>query len=401
MSPFFKNLLPLLFLSALAGGCQSPAGSGQMKSDSHEPHPDAKQGHHAAMALVISSQKFADLGLKADSLPRKNLKAMVQANGHLRVPPQHEAAVTAVLGGNVTAIKVIEGDPVRKGQALAYLAHPDLSNLQARYVKAYHQEKYLAQKYQRQKKLFQEEVTSGEQLQAVRADYQAVRAKAQALAAQLRQLHLDVSRIRKGQLYGQVPVISPIQGYVEKVRVKLGQYVAPTTEMFLVVNTEHVHADLMVFESDVHKVKVDQLVQFRLKNGGRETHQARIYSVGQKFEQDPKALHVHAELLKKDHRHIPGMYIQGQILTGSQQVLALPEEALVEEAGKTYAFTARRPAEQDKWHLEAVEMKTGAQYDGWTEVQALKPQPPGTQYLWNGAYTIISEIQKSQASHGH
>ena len=31
-------------------------------------------------------------------------------NGTLEVPPQNEAAITSVIGANVTSIKVIEGD---------------------------------------------------------------------------------------------------------------------------------------------------------------------------------------------------------------------------------------------------------------------------------------------------
>ena len=46
----------------------------------------------------------------------------------------------------------------------------------------------------------------------------------------------------------QVPLRSPIEGYVQKVEIKTGQYVEPQTELFEIVNTEHVHADFMVFE---------------------------------------------------------------------------------------------------------------------------------------------------------
>ena len=86
--------------------------------------------------LHLSDLKFKSLGIKIDALPTRALSDVVEANGQLEVPPQHEATVTAILGANVTSIKVIEGDKVRKGQILAYLAHPNLSSIQSNYVRA-------------------------------------------------------------------------------------------------------------------------------------------------------------------------------------------------------------------------------------------------------------------------
>ena len=401
MHPLLKSHLAAILPLTLLVACQQEAGSGQRKASPQAKETAPKEAPSPANTVHLSAQKFDRLNLKVDSLPHRQMDAQVQANGHLKVPPQHEAAVTAVLGGNVTTIEVIEGDPIRKGAPLAYLAHPDLSNLQARYVKAYQQESYLRQKYQRQQKLFEKEVSSGEKVQQVRAEFQATKAQKQALAAQLKQLNLNLSRIEEGQLYDQIPVMSPIDGHVEKVLVKMGQYVDAATEMFLVVNTDHVHADFMIFEEDVHQVKVDQQVSFTLQNGSTQTHRARIYSVGRKFERKPKALHVHAELLAKDPTLIPGMYIQGHIQTGQKQVPALPDEALATDDGKTYIFTARQEADSAEWLFKAVEVQTGAHFNGWTELRLPKPLPRNTKYLWNGAYHLLSEMNKSQASGGH
>ncbi len=41
--------------------------------------------------------------------PLADYRVCVEANGQLEVPPQYEATVTAILGANVTSIKVIGG----------------------------------------------------------------------------------------------------------------------------------------------------------------------------------------------------------------------------------------------------------------------------------------------------
>jgi len=106
---------------------------------------------------------------------------------------------------------------------------------------------------------------------------------------------------------------SPIEGFVQKVEVKIGQYVEPQTELFEIVNTHHVHADLMVFEKDVYSVKKGQKVRFTVQSIADTELTAEIYSVGKTFEDNPKAVHIHAEIENKKGNLIPGMYIQKEI----------------------------------------------------------------------------------------
>ena len=87
---------------------------------------------------------------------------------------------------------------------------------------------------------------------------------ANGLEAQLQQLNVSASGVRKGTIYQRVALRSPIEGYVQKVEVKTGQYVEPQTDLMEVVDTHHVHADLMVFEKDVYKVKKGQMVTFNV-----------------------------------------------------------------------------------------------------------------------------------------
>jgi cobalt-zinc-cadmium efflux system membrane fusion protein len=168
--------------------------------------------------------------------------------------------------------------------------------------------------------------------------------------------------------------------------------------MFMIVNTDHIHADLMVFEKDIYKVKVGQKVSFTVESVPGNTLTAKIYSVGKQFEQNPKAVHVHAEIDQKEDFLIPGMYINGKIRTGDNQVKALPESAIIEEEGKPYIFMAEAHEEDGKteWAFKAIEVRTGITEDGWVEIKLLEPLPEGTKVAWNNAYYLISEMKKGE-----
>ena len=293
---------------------------------------------------------------------------------------------------------------MKKGQTLATLAHPNLSRLQSDYVRAYHQLQFLQKEYERQKKLYDENVGSGKIFQQTQADYLSMKGEVKGFEAQLGQLSLNIAKVQNGDVYQNVPVVSPIDGYIEKVEVQIGQYVDPQKDMFMIVNNEHIHADLMVFEKDVHKVKKGQDISFTVESVPGVTLKAKIYSVGKQFEQNPKAVHVHAEIEKKNDFLIPGMYINGRIHTGEKAVLALPESAVIEEEGKSYIFTVTPPNEDNnemEWGFKAVEIRTGLVDDGWVEIKLLEPLPEKTKVAWDNAYYLIAEMKKGSTEHGH
>jgi cobalt-zinc-cadmium efflux system membrane fusion protein len=214
---------------------------------------------------------------------------------------------------------------------------------------------------------------------------------------------LSLGKIIQGEIYEQVPVSSPIGGHIRLVEVKTGQYVQPQTEMFEIVNTDHIHADLMVFEKDMHKVREGQKVLFTTESLPEKELEATIYSVGKAFEQGPKAIHIHAEIENKEGLLIPGMYIRGRIMTEDVEHYALPEASVVREGEKYFIFTAKKENNngETKWTFKPVEITTGVKGDGWVVVKLLNPLPKETKVAWSNAYYLLAEMKKGESEHSH
>ena len=367
----------------------------------HHDHDHEEDGEEEEVHL--SEQQFQALKLKVDTLPMRNVGSYVEANGQLEVPPQNEAAVTAIIGANIISIEVIEGDKVNKGQVLAYLSHPDLIRLQTDYVNSWSQLQYLEKEYERQSRLYDEKVGSGKELQKTQADYLAATGMVKGYEAQLGLLGISLNEIRQGEINERVTVVSPLDGHVRSVDVKTGQYVQPQTEMFEVVNIEHIHADLMVFEKDVHKVKEGQKVRFSVESLPGKQMEAMIYAVGKSFEQEPKAIHLHAEIENKEGLLLPGMYVRGQILSEDNMSFALPEAGVIREGEKHFIFTARMNNDHGitEWVFEPVEVNIGSNKDGWVQINLLKSLPKDARVAWSSAYYLIAEMKKGEAEHSH
>ncbi|MBL1232474.1 MAG: efflux RND transporter periplasmic adaptor subunit [Flavobacteriales bacterium] len=406
MKTNIKLIALLVIFSITMGGC----GSDHNKEDGHNHGANEESEHHEegeeeghSEEVHFSEQQFESLAMKVKPLTKRNISSYVEANGQLEVPPQNEATVTAVIGANVSSIEVIEGDKIHKGQVLAYLNHPNLIKIQTDYVSSWNELQYLEKEFERQQKLYDEKITSGKEFQKTKSDYQSKIALVKGFEAQLKNMGLNLDKLQQSEIYNSVPLRSPIDGYVRLVEVKTGQFVQPQTELFEIVNNEHIHADFMVFEKDMHKVKEGQKIKFISESAPDKELTAIIHSVGKAFEQDPKAIHLHAEIENKEGLLIPGMYVRGRIMTTDTENYALPEAGVVREGDKYFIFTAEQEKDNGKteWTFTPVEVIVGANDDGWVEIKLLKLLKKGVKVAWNNAYYLMADMKKGEAEHEH
>ncbi|GGF38768.1 hemolysin D [Echinicola rosea] len=360
-------------------------------------HSDKEEKHEEGVHLP--NQQVKALQLNIDTVSSRAMAHLVEVNGILEVPPQNEAAVTAYIGANVMDIKVIEGDKVQKGQALAYLSHPEMIQIQSDYSQSWHKLNYLQKEFKRQNTLYEEEVGSGRDKEKIAAELATLRASISGQESQLRLLGLDPAAIRDGVITERIPIKSPISGYIKEVHIKTGQYVGPEYEMFEVVNIHHIHADLMVFEKDVSKVKEGQKVRFTVETLPGEELIAEVYSVGKSFESKPKAVHIHAEIENKKGLLIPGMYVKGQVITDKTKQPAVPEAAIVNEDDRNFLFSVMQQGEE--WIFEKTEIIVDGQDAGWVSIKFMRSEDAGKKYVMNNAYYLVAESKKSEGGHHH
>ncbi|SFT54971.1 membrane fusion protein, cobalt-zinc-cadmium efflux system [Lishizhenia tianjinensis] len=396
-----KKLYSIFILALALAACQNDVAPETTASPAHDhAHNEDAEHHndHETEGYHLSKAKFQEMGLLADSLQYVNIDDWVEVNGYLQVPPQNEATVTSILGANVKSIQVIEGQKIKENQVLAYLTHPEIIRIQTQYVQSKSRLKFLEQSLERTKKLYDEQVASGKEYQATDAEYKATKGEVLGLEAELKLLSIDPKKVENGKIYESIPVVSPISGYIRKVFVKTGQFVSPSKEMFDIVNNDHVHADLMVFEKDINKVKEGQTISFKLQAAPHESYTATIFSVGKAFESDPKAVHIHADIKDKKEFMLPGMYVQGKISTSDHAVLALPNEAITTDKGKNFAFILKDEGEEyDLQMVEVIVTNTNEEYSSVRLADDLKNKI----FLQNKAYYMMAELMKGEAEHGH
>jgi cobalt-zinc-cadmium efflux system membrane fusion protein len=369
-----------------------------VKEATHQKEEDHDEHKKHSDKVILTKEQTSALGISISGVSQRSMHSYIYANGKIGVPPQNEAVITTVLGANIVSIKVIEGEEVKEGQVLATISHPKIISLQTDYLQTYNQLNFLEQDFQREQKLYNASVGSGRDFQKAKSAYLSAGVLLKGYESQLELLGLIPEKIREGNISSRAPVRSTINGFIELVAIKTGQYVQPQTALFEIVNTEHIHADLMVFEKDIKNVKNGQQVKLSINSLGKQELTGKIFSVGKSIEEGPKALHVHAEIDGHFENLIVGMYVNARIIIDEKKEQALPEEAFIKQGEKLYVFKAE---ENDKFEFEPIEVIEKNRSQGYVSFVFKEKQEIESYYARSGAYYLMAEMKKSEAEHSH
>jgi len=377
---------------------------------------EAHETHAPEGVVVLNEKQQKALALKLGTIQMRNLTTVVKTNGQLKVAPASSADITAIVGGNVKSIKVFHGDKVSKGQVLAVLEHPDYISLQEDFSQLANSLQYLEKEYERQKELFDNQVGAGKDFQKAKADYQVAKSKFAGLKSRLQLLNLSPKQVIAGTISNSVNILSPIEGSVNEVNIKIGTYVDAKNKMFEITNNKDIHADFMIYEKDVHLIKKGQKIHFTVANRQDKEFTAEIFAIGQEFESNTRAIHIHAKINEAVSGLIPGMYISGHLHTDENYTPTLPNDAIVAEGTKSFIFVlenlafAERQHEHEEGENEAeepqkafkmVEVITGQKDEGYTEVKLIDSLPENTQIVLNAAYYLLADMKKEETEHEH
>lgn len=356
------------------------------KQQADQPEVKTPTGENNTIELTDAQVKNADV--KLGKLEQRQISGVVKVNGMLDVPPQQLVSVSVPLGGFLKSTTLLQGSKVAKGQVIAVIENPDYITLQQDYLEARNQSEYNKAEYERQQQLAKENVNAQKVLQQAKTSYLNGLARVTGLAARLQLINIDAAALKEESISSTANVYSPIDGFVTAVNVNIGKFVNPSDVLFTIVDTEHLHAELTVFEKDITKIKIGQKVRFTLTNESSE-RTARVYLIGREIKAD-RTINIHCHIDREDKNLLPGMFLSAVIETGGNLVTALPDDAVVDYQGRKYIFTPQ--GNQFKMN----EIATGQSEGGFTEVTVPDNFDKQSEIVVNGGYAILSKMKNAE-----
>ena len=318
--------------------------------------------------------------------PRASSIALGLLAGKIDVPPQYRAKITPFIGGYVKSSQFLVGDKVAKGQVLVTLENTEYLDIQKDYVEVAEQIGYLKSEYERQKTLYDEKITSQKNYLKAESDYKKAFGMYQSLKKKLQLLNISPAQVEKGNLTSVITLYAPITGDVTQMNANVGMFMSPSDIILEIVDIEHLHVELNVFEKDLGKLFIGQEVVTYTNNDPKNKHLAEILLIGKDLGED-RSTEVHCHFEDYDKTLIPGTYMNAEVQIKANNSFVLPEDAVVSFENKKYAFVKKSAKE-----FEMIPVETGVVENGFIEVLNGK-QLANETFVQKGAYTLLMTLK--------
>ncbi len=376
----FKRNTSLLLISAIVFSACSSNENGEQSSEEESTNSDL---------IVISKKQFNSANMKLGNITEVDFPTFIRSNGTIDVPPEGRATVSTFYAGYVKTISLLPGDKVVKGQMVLTLENPEYIEMQQEFLEAKSQLIYLKADYERQKTLNSEQISSQKNYMKSETEYKVTLTKFESLKKKLRMININPSKVSETNLTSVITLYAPISGHVTEVDASKGMLLSPAKEAIEIVNTEHVHLELNVFEKDIQKVKEGQMIRFRLPNNESETFDADVHLVGKKVSTDSRIVGIHGHLHNESsNTFLPGMYIEARIEIDSKKADVLPERAFV-NIGNTYYVLVLDNSTGEEYRFKRTEVQVGGMQYGNIEILNSSGLTNADQILTEGAFNMI------------
>jgi len=344
------------------------------------------------------------IGIALGTLEKKQLTASLKANGILKVPNQNRANATASLGGTVKNILVQTGASVIKGQTIATIINNSFITLQEDYLSTAAKAELAKAEYDRQKILKEGNAASQKTFQQAEAELKSLQAKQSSLQKQLELIGISTQALTADNIQSTVSITSPINGSVSNVMVNIGTYVEANNPIAEIVDNSQLHLDLYVYEKDLSKLKEGQIIHFTLTNNPGKEYDAKIYAISNTFEENTKAVAIHAKVEGNKQGLIDGMSITAIVSLENAMLDAVPTDAIVSSQNQDYIIIVQnqesKPNTSGETTFEKIPVKKGTTDVGYSEITLLKDIPANSKVVVNGAFFILAKMTNT-GEHEH
>ena len=325
---FWTNLFLLHFGFALTGCSNQPVVN---------PDKEPTNRTETEQILTLAPEQAQKAGLELDSLRLLPLAHEILLSGQVEAPPQNLISVSMPMPGLLRSTRLLPGMQVQKGEILAYMEDPAYLRLQEDYWSTRIRAENLEAELRRQEELSRTGAGNTKTERDTRSEWRTANVKAKAMEEQLRLLGLDITNLNESTIMRQIPVRSPVRGYVTKVHHSTGQYIGTGEALYELVDPSDVHLRLNVFEKDLPYLRENQKLYAYTNHQPGVEHPAQILLIGKEFAAD-RSVEVHCHFDRYDSGLIPGMFMRARLQVQTEAIPAIPVAGVQYHQGKAYVF---------------------------------------------------------------
>lgn len=385
------NIIAAALLAAMAAvSCGHTSGDGHDHGPAEEKtEKDAHAGHDHDGFIEMTPDQIRVGGVATSIIADSTFSETVTASGRVVAPEGSQGVVSAKVSGIVsfTIPSLAVGTPVKAGQTLFTISAKGLEQSSGRLETATASLEQAERNLKRAEELVKDNLVTRTEYEQAKADY------ARALAES------KGSAVRAAA--GSLAASSPVSGFVTALSVKPGQFVQQGEQLATVSQNRRLMLRVALSESQASSLASVSDAVITVPSLGDRTF--RLSDYGMRVVSSPastaSSTHYVPVFLEFDN---PGLLRDGNVaqvtLRGEnrQGVASVPKEALIEEMGVYYLFTA---VKKHPGMFERIPVAIGAS-DG-ERVEILNGLAPGAEVVVRGVGSVRRAENSGALPPGH
>jgi cobalt-zinc-cadmium efflux system membrane fusion protein len=273
---------------------------------------------------------------------------------------------------------------------LLVVEHPEIIQLQQDFLEVQGSLEYLKAEMDRQKLMLDKEASSAKNYQMAKSNWQVAQAKLAGLTVKLEMANVQVAHLKNGVIQREQKIKSPFNGVVTKVNASVGSYADPKDNLLEVIDLQHAHAELIVYEKYLKYLRLNQVVQLKFVDSEEKTS-AKIFIIGREIGAD-RTVKVHCHFDQLPTEIVPGSYLKAEINVDEMEHFVVPSDAIVNLNGKDVMFVTT-----DNRTFSSVPMDVLSVQGELTAIQPKNNRDfLNKKYVSKGAYELVSTINKEE-----
>ncbi len=359
-------------------------------------------GDHEEGEIHLTKEQIETMNIQFGDFSEIKINDFVSATGTLGLPPNALTSVSAKSNGFIkNSNKYVEGSYVKKGVVLAYLENPEFIQHQQKYLEVAAELVFDQQELTRQKTLVESNAGIEKNVQRLQSEVNMKTATLKGIAKQLAYLGIKVDKLSADNIVESVPIYTPMSGYITSVKMHNGIYVTPELELMEIVNANHLHLELDVFEKDITNIKAEQKISYNVPALGNTVYEGKVYIMSKEFNTENKTVRIHGHLEKKRPKFIKDLFVEAKIWLNDQTVQALPEKAIIKDGASSYIYVANDKSDKKELKFEQLMVIPGTTDKGFTSVKLIDEIPDGMKIVTEGAYYVYAQSKAGELAHEH
>ena len=351
--------------------------------------PSAAGAPLGDVVVPLTKEGSERVGIVVAAVATDPLADELRLPGTVEPNAYRQVAVTPLVAGRVVHVSVQLGDRVRRGQSVAQVYSPELSEARSKYVSAQSMLDAHDRELQRTQKLVEIGAASRQELERIHAEHAAQLAEVESARSRLKLLGVSDAAAQEASATIDIP--APIDGVVTERLGNAGVNVDPATKLFTIVDLSSVWVVANVYERDLHRVREGARAVIAAQAFPERSFEGRVSYIDPQLSEGSRTAKVRVEVANPRGELRLGMYADVTIAgaLGAATIPTIPKSALQNVGSRHVVYL---PVQNDPTKFTERDVQVGRVVGERLEV--VSGVKPGDSVVSQGSFYLRAEAER-------